>query len=499
MRRMKTRMHEYERKFLEALSKYGKEKFEKVSEDAGLNPGAANYALAMLEEKGLIKIDSRQKEEVSLAEEGKEYLEKGLPERRVLDSIQGKEENIKNLMKKIPGNEFRIASIWLVRQGLAKIRSGKITLTEKGEEYKSKPTGQEKVLKLLSEGKRIPEELQRDYELLKGRGKIIEVKKAVERTVEITKEGKAALAEKPAEEEIAQLTGSMIVTGSWKGKQFKKYDINAPSPPEYGGRIHPTVRVMRQVRSIFTEMGFHEMKGPWVESAFWCFDSMFVPQDHPAREVQDTFYLDGKAKLPEPELVDRVKKVHENGYDTGSKGYGYEWDPELAMKRVLRTHTTATTFRYFGKGIEKPAKYFSIDRVFRNETVDKTHLAEFHQIEGFVLGDVDFRDLVGYLKTFYKKMGIEKIRLKPYYNPYTEPSTEIFAKHPKLGWIELGNSGQFRPESLAPYGITENVVAWGLGLERLVMLTYNKHNIRDVLGPTCDLQWIRAYSIGREE
>ncbi len=488
-------MHEYERKLLQALADAGgKGDFEDLAEKAGLNTGAANYALAMLAEKGFIRVHESKREEVSLDDEGKEYLEKGLPERRVLDVVE-KETGVKEVMKKVPGNVFRIASIWLVRLGLARIRSGTISLTEKGLEYKKKKMGQEKVLELLAEGKTVPEELKEDFNLLKGRGRIVKTREVTERVLEITEQGKKALSEESEGEEIVQLDSEAIVTGSWRGKKFKRYNINAPAPREYAGRVHPTVKIMGLVRRIFTEMGFKEMRGPWVESAFWCFDSMFVPQDHPAREVQDTFYLEGKARLPDKDLVERVKKVHENGYDTGSKGYGYKWDPELAMKRVLRTHTTATTFRYFGKGIERPAKYFSIDRVFRNETIDRTHLPEFHQIEGFVLGDVDFRDLVGYLKTFYRKMGIKKIRLKPYYNPYTEPSTEVFAKHPKFGWLELGNSGQFRPEALAPYGITDNVVAWGLGLERLVMLAYEKHSIREVLGPACDLEWLRTYRI----
>lgn len=116
-------------------------------------------------------------------------------------------------------------------------------------------------------------------------------------------------------------------------------------------------------------------------------------------------------------------------------------------------------------------KYFSIDRVFRNETLDATHLAEFHQIEGVVADyNLTLGDLIGILYEFFKKLGITQLKFKPAYNPYTEPSMEIFCYHEGLKkWIEIGNSGMFRPEMLLPMGLPEdvNVIAWGLSLERL--------------------------------
>ncbi|MCF1193429.1 hypothetical protein LRR18_17705, partial [Mangrovimonas sp. AS39] len=93
-------------------------------------------------------------------------------------------------------------------------------------------------------------------------------------------------------------------------------------------------------------------------------DAMFIPQDHPAREVQDTFYLPGKAVLENPDLVKRVKALHEHGGKTGSKGFGYEWDPKIAAQLLLRTHTTATTFREFAKNAQHPQKKFAIGRIF---------------------------------------------------------------------------------------------------------------------------------------
>jgi len=131
-------------------------------------------------------------------------------------------------------------------------------------------------------------------------------------------------------------------------------------------------------------------------------------------------------------------------------------------------------------------KLFSIDRVFRNEAVDATHLAEFHQVEG-VVADVGLTlgDLIGFMQTFFSKMGIKNLRFKPAYNPYTEPSLEIFAFHPQLNkWVEIGNSGMFRPEMLEPMGLPSDVRAlgWGLSLERPTMIRYGIKNIRTLVG-----------------
>ena len=177
------------------------------------------------------------------------------------------------------------------------------------------------------------------------------------------------------------------------------------------------------------------------------------------------------------DYLEKVKKVHSEG-GFGSQGYGYDWKIEEAKKNLLRTHTTAVSARMLYKlaqdfqatGIFKPKKYFSIDRVFRNETLDATHLAEFHQIEGVVADrGLTLGDLLGVINEFFKKLGIEKLRFKPAYNPYTEPSMEIFSYHEGLQkWVEIGNSGVFRPEMLLPMGLPNDVsvIAWGLSLER---------------------------------
>ena len=276
------------------------------------------------------------------------------------------------------------------------------------------------------------------------------------------------------------LTPEMIASGNWKTAKFKPYNFKALGIQPPTGHLHPLLKVRAEYRQIFLEMGFSEMPtNNYVESSFWNFDALFQPQQHPARDAHDTFFISEPSEaLNFPsEYLEKVKKVHSVG-GFGSQGYGYDWKIEEAKKNLLRTHTTAVSARmlykvaqdYKSSGTFRPAKFFSIDRVFRNETLDATHLAEFHQIEGLVADrGLTLGDLIGIIYAFFKKLGIEKLRFKPAYNPYTEPSMEIFSFHEGLKkWVEIGNSGVFRPEMLLPMGLPEdvNVIAWGLSLER---------------------------------
>ncbi|KAJ7228521.1 phenylalanine-tRNA ligase [Mycena pura] len=316
------------------------------------------------------------------------------------------------------------------------------------------------------------------------------------------------------------LTVDMLTSGAWKTSTYKKYNFEAEGAPTTGGSLHPLLKVREEIRNIFLEMGFAEMPtGSFVESGFWCFDALFVPQQHPAREVQDTFYISDPPRSldPEPEYYKKVSMVHERG-GFGSTGYRAPWSHEETTKLLLRTHTTASSAhmlyklaaRCRGEDVEddrpaagkegqkddgfRPAKLFSIDRVFRNETTDATHLAEFHQVEGVVADrNLTLADLIGFMKVFFGKMGIKQVRFKPAYNPYTEPSLEIFAFHPMLDrWVEVGNSGMFRPEMLEPMGFPKDVRVhgWGLSLERPTMIRYGINNIRTLLGHKTSIEGI---------
>jgi len=303
--------------------------------------------------------------------------------------------------------------------------------------------------------------------------------------VKITPAGKKAASNVEFTDETSVLTPEMLVSGSWKATSFRKYNVVAPVKPIYGGRRHFVNQATEYMRKIYLELGFKEMEGPLVNPAFWNFDALFTAQDHPVREMQDTFYFDPlKATLPEKKLIERVKKAHESG-TPGSSGWQYKWNESEAKRVVLRTHTTVLSARTLAqlKHEELPVKYFAIGKCFRNETLDWKHLFEFNQFEGIVVDkNANFRHLLGYLKTFFKKLGFPQARFRPAYFPYTEMSIEIDVFHPvRKQWIELGGAGIFRPEVVEPLlGEYVPVLAWGPGFDRILMDYYKITDIRDL-------------------
>ncbi|MFX1258937.1 MAG: phenylalanine--tRNA ligase subunit alpha, partial [Promethearchaeota archaeon] len=447
--------------------------------------------------------------QISLNEEGLKYLKKGLPERQLLQILLKnhiKEINLERLLKK-SNFDKKIAYI-----SINNMKKNRWIATSKatGENKifiiaeKVPKTDLEVFLKKFEKNNKINYSTLSKNELIQfnilNKRKLVKKIKKTQRTIYLTKKGKTIKTTEIEElEQVSKITPEMLSTGSWKNFDLKSFDVSKPGALLKAGKIHPVVNLINEIREIFISLGFTEIRGPIVESAFFNFDALFQPQDHPAREMHDTFYLNNPklAKLPEKDRVLAVKETHENGGDSGSFGWGYKWDEKIAKKTLLRTHTTATTIRrlaeYYRTNDIPPIKVFSIDRIFRNEKVDKTHLAEFTQIEGIVIGErVTLCDLIGVITEFYKKMGFEKIITRPGFFPYTEPSMEIAVYYNKLGeWMEMGGSGIFRPEVTYPWGIKNpiRVLAWGLGLERLAMLRFGRTDIRDLyINP---IKWLR--------
>jgi phenylalanyl-tRNA synthetase alpha chain len=308
---------------------------------------------------------------------------------------------------------------------------------------------------------------------------------------------------------IGELTAELVESGEWRSRPMKDYNLVALGVTPDGGHLHPLLKVRTQYRQIFLEMGFEEMPtAQYVENGFWNFDALFQPQQHPARDAHDTFFIGEPAETTElpAEYLARVKEMHERG-GSGSIGWRYQWAIGDAQANILRTHTTAVSARqlyalgqrFVADGQFTPKKLFSIDKVYRNESIDATHLAEFHQIEGLVADrNLTLGHLIGVIRQFFAKLGMTRLRFKPAYNPYTEPSMEVFGFHDGLGkWVELGNSGMFRPEMLRPMGLPEDVsvIAWGLSLERPTMIKYAVQDIRTLVGNRLSLPFVRQFPL----
>ncbi len=453
-------------------------------------------ASSWLQSKKLVEIKDNIETVYALGREGKEYLQKGLPEKRALKLIvenKGK-ASLKDLSKVLDPQEIPVAIGWLKRNNWANIKKEKETtleITSEGKTAVNTETEEEKTLKFLEKTPNVKLDKNKIKSLLT-RKNIIKEKEIITSTIFLTDEGKKILSKGfEIKDEISQITSEMIKTGSWKNRDIRPYNIDAFAPDVHGGKPHPLVDLIGNIRQIFLEMGFEEIQGDFVESCFWNMDMLFIPQDHPARDMQDTFYCKTpeKIKLLDEKLVKKIADVHETGGNTGSTGWGYKFSKEEGEKALLRTHTTVNTIRYLYNNPEPPCKVFSIGRVFRKENIDSTHLPEFYQMEGIIHEKgSNFKQLIGVLKEFYKRMGFEKVRCRPGYFPYTEPSMEVDVFW-NNEWMELGGSGIFRPEVTEPIGVKNPVLAWGLGLERLAMMKFGLKDIRDLY--ISDLGWLR--------
>jgi phenylalanyl-tRNA synthetase alpha chain len=509
-----TTLRENEQKTLFTLKKLGgKGNTNQIIQQSGLAHAAVMRAALTLSEKKLVQVDEKPQTTIALNEEGKYHAERKLPERRLFNALieLGKPTPIEKVVAKAElENAFiSIGLGWLRRNNWATI-TGKEKLLTLNERFqrKGKVIGEldkqlyEELLQELGEkGEVSIDDRDRSkkeaVELLKGR-KLIEINEKTERELALSDAG-WQMVKKGIQivEEVSQLTPELIITGKWKTVKLRKFDVTAPGPTVYPGKLHPLRQIIQRAREIFLEMGFTEIRGPLVETAFWNFDALFQPQDHPAREMADTFYLSSPRSggLPAKGIVEKVAKTHENGWVTGSRGWGYKWSADEARRLVLRTHTTSETIKYLSEHKTPPVKVFSVDRVYRNEKVDYKHLAEFHHIEGIVMDkNVTLRDLMGTLKEFYKKFGLTKVQFWPSYFPYTEPSAQATVYVPKLkAWMELCGMGLFRPEVLAPMGIKYPVLAWGGGLERLALIELGVGDVR--LPYRNNLGWIRRTPI----
>ena len=292
--------------------------------------------------------------------------------------------------------------------------------------------------------------------------------------------------------EIGEITPAMLASGEWKKGNFRGYNIGVPPARIIPGRTNPYVQFLESVKDKLCSLGFEEFDGPLVETEFWNGDALFMPQFHAARDIHDVYRIKNPthAKSIEEPYLSNVKAVHENGGNSGSRGWNYQFDNEFTRRLILRSQGTVLSAHQLHKA-KIPGKYFGIARCFRYDKVDATHLSDFYQTEGIVLGnDVNLRTLLGFLEMFAKEIaGATEVKYVPGYFPFTEPSIEVHIKHPKLGWFELGGSGIFRPEVTKAMGVDVPVLAWGIGIDRMALMALGLNDLRELFSE--DIEQVR--------
>ncbi len=489
-----SKLHPLERKVLPLLKT--ETSLSSLIHKSGLDETETLRALQWLENKKALELTSTTRKVVKLDLNGIRYKKEGLPEKKFLLALTSDFQPISQITKKSGLNPDELtASLGVLKSRLAiELRKG----TEKGKaaelEVRLGPQG-EKIRKSNSfEEDFLKKDFPLDFDSVQDLDKLaldelkkrknflkIEDEKIV--TFKLTQLGKQLSIQDLSGEIVNRLTPGMLKTGSWKKQHFRAYDVEINVPKIFGGKKHFETEALEYIKQIWLDLGFKEMTGNYAQSAFWDLDALFVPQDHPAREMQDTFYLPGKAKLPA--LWEKVKQTHETGADTHSKGWQYSFSKEETEKILLRTHTTVLSAQTISKLKKEdlPAKFFAVGKVFRNEVLDWKHLFEFYQVEGIVVDpNANFKHLKGYLREFYQKMGYSQVRMRPAHFPYCEPSMEIDIFHPVRGeWVELGGAGIFRPEVVKPLlGFDCPVLAWGQGMARIISEYWNISDIRDL-------------------
>ncbi|MFH2001153.1 MAG: phenylalanine--tRNA ligase subunit alpha [Planctomycetota bacterium] len=499
-------LHPLEIRLLRALGKHTQNSETALAESADLSAAQFRRAVEWLLTKELVVISSEIREKiVQVTDLGKSYLDGGVPEDHIAAELQKRGEipmaDFKNMEGITPQETFpaigalKDKGIMVVDKGVARLAVD-ADLSGVGEATRLlKRACSDEALR-FSDMNEVQQNLVEGYIHKKFRAKgLFWIREEVSRTFEFTDQGKAVAGEVEKKgltgEDLSKLTPEMLEDGSWRGKSFRRYSIDIAPPRTLAARKHPYRAFLDYVKFKLISMGFEEMEGPLVESEFWNMDALFMPQFHAARDIQDAYFIKEPTHVREIDeaLVENVAQTHENGRDTGSRGWRYSFDRERTRRLVLRSQTTAVSARTMACKPKIPGKYFAMARCFRYDTVDATHGCDFMQVEGIVLGtEINFRTLLGMLKLFALEVAkADEVVFAPSYFPFTEPSVEAHVQHPDLGWIEMGGAGIFRPEVTAPHGIHVPVMAWGLGLDRMAMVALGIKDIRDLFSRDLDL------------
>jgi len=460
-------LHDIEKQIVKALQSEPNLTEEQLVQKTKLSMDQIRRGVEWLRQKKLADVSETIKISSSLGKNGLDSLKNGLPERRLVNLVKDGPKTFDEIRSSLQGPDFNAAianakkNDWI---SIEKMETGsKISL-------KQEPVQTPEELMISTIGEKTissnPLSMFPALKPLMERPDFIIKHEEKTKTVSLSEPGKKI--------DLEKLDSGAI-------------DVEAEVPHVHAARIHPLKDTINEIRETFVHLGFSEILGNLSQSSFWNFDALFTPQDHPARELQDTFYLkDLNAKqLATPAQIKNVSNAHKNGWR-------YYWDIQEARKMVLRTHTTCVTIKHLADKKPDEARIFSLGRVFRNEKLSFKHLAEFNQVEGVVVGKhITLRDLMGIQKEFYRKIGLTKVKFWPTFFPYTEPSLQSMVYNEKLGkWIELFGMGIFRPEVTKPLGITKPVLAWGGGIERIAMLKFGLDDVREFYNN--NLSWLRT-------
>jgi phenylalanyl-tRNA synthetase alpha chain len=507
------RLHPLEHKVLLSFQHGRTLSASELMEASALDESRLDMASGWLQPKGLLEVlDESVTSLVSLTETGREYLEKGTPEMRIINALRdGARLTVKDIIQtwEIDPSEvssavgaLKEAKVLQIAQGgvLALIEGADITTYEFLPGLIKTVAGKDQSdLTSFSDDQQAA--ISANFHK-RGKAKgLFRVSEKKNRTYTLTADGQALLdlirERGVVADEASALTPEMLKQGTWKNRKFRAYNIALNPPRQSIGRAHPYKEFLDFVKYKFVGMGFEEMRGQLVENEFWDMDALYMPQFHPARNIHDVYFVKEPSLCREIEAPfgKKVAAAHRDGGKTGSTGWRYPFDIERAKRLILRSQGTAVSARTLASGPKVPGKYFSIARCFRYDSVDATHAPDFYQVEGIVLGeDINFKALLGLLKLFGQEIArAGEFQFRPAYFPFTEPSVELHVKHSDLGWMELGGAGIFRPEVTRPLGVEVPVIAWGLGLDRMAMVALGIRDIRDLFSR--DLDFIRTKKI----
>ncbi|BBD71685.1 phenylalanine--tRNA ligase subunit alpha [Sulfodiicoccus acidiphilus] len=455
---------ELERQVLRYLKDRGEVGAEELENALSLPKSTLMSVLESLKSKGYLELEERIDKVYELTEEGRRRIEEGLPEDRLVNWLAGRPRTIAEV-KAFMREDFEIALGWARRKRLVEVKDGLIV-------PKVDRANSEEAVALHS----LPGKLAQEI------ASVLKLRNLVKEK-EIRSLRVRGLKFEEDEKSVTFLTTELLVGGKWRDVKFRPYNVEAMPPPFYIGKKHFFVQFLEHIRDVLVSMGFTEVKSDYVELEFFNFDLLFQPQDHPAREIHDSLALPGVGKVSDAKLLERVKEMHE-------RNWKYRWSEEVTSRIMLRSQATATTARTLASRPTPPVRTFTVGKVFRYDTIDATHLPEFFQLDGLIVEEgYNFRRLLGTLSEIFRRIGIERVRFKPAYFPFTEPSVEAYGFMEGLGWVEVCGAGLLRDEIMLAAGVQGVAGAWGIGLDRLAMMFSGVKDIRELYSQ--DLRYLR--------